>query len=162
MKREINGITFHYVGKYHESINRHIAHGIKERDIDLMRAAITRMAKMIDQNAVLIPIPNHNGKAYTTEMLCVMIAKEAHCMVADIMKSDAHESMYNAKKDGRTLTEDELNMQSLCPDLYEHFSGEHKYYLVDNVADTGTTARAAWNAMPYCDVLTYAITDNLK
>ena len=76
--------------------------------------------------------------------------------VKDMLRGADRESNYTAKKNGRPLTESQLGL---------HKVGQLPPYaipiVVDNVADTGVSAKAAIHALGKGIVLTYAMSDVL-
>lgn len=74
IKTVSDGITFLSTGKYYDGINQWVAHKLKEGDHDAMDYAARQIAKLLPQNAVLVPIPGHHGKAEQTMQLARAIS----------------------------------------------------------------------------------------
>ena len=66
IKTVSDGITFLSTGRYYDGINRWVAHKLKDGDHDAIDYAARQIAKLLPQNAVLVPIPGHHGKAEQT------------------------------------------------------------------------------------------------
>ena len=71
IKTVSDGITFLSTGRYYDGINRWVAHKLKDGDNDAIDYAARQIAKVIPQNAVLVPIPGHHGKAEQTMQLAI-------------------------------------------------------------------------------------------
>jgi len=156
IRTEVDGITFLSTGHYYEGINQWVAHKLKEGDIDCFNYAAKQMAKMIPANAVLVPIPGRHGRADQTMHLCRDIAAYTRLPVVDALRGRDRESQYESKYKGRSLTEEQLGFHKVAP-----LPSNRVPYLIDNVVDTGTTAKAAIKALGGGIVLSYAMSDTL-
>ena len=156
IRTEVDGITFLSTGHYYEGINQWVAHKLKEGDIDCYNFAAKQMAKMLPKNAVLVPIPGRHGKADQTMHLCRDIASYTCLPVIDALRGKDRESQYEAKYKGRSLTEEQLGFYRVAS-----LPSDRVPYLIDNVVDTGTTAKAAVKALGGGIVLSYAMSDTL-
>lgn len=156
IRTEVDGITYLSTGHYYEGINQWVAHKLKEGDKDAFDYAARQMAKLLPKNAVLIPIPGRHGTPDQTMQLCRDIAKYTHLPIIDALRGNDRESQYEAKYKGKSLTEEQLGFRktSLLP-------SNRVPYLIDNVVDTGTTAKAAVKALGGGYVLSYAMSDTL-
>ncbi len=76
--------------------------------------------------------------------------------VANVLKGINRVSNYQAKKDGHPLSAEELGFHQV-----RTLPKEKVPYLLDNVVDTGTTAKAAVKALGGGIVLSYAMSDTL-
>ena len=76
--------------------------------------------------------------------------------VIDALRGKDRESQYEAKYKGRSLTEEQLGFRKVIS-----LPSDRIPYLVDNVVDTGTTAKAAFKALGGGIVLSYAMSDTL-
>lgn len=65
IKTVSDGITFLSTGRYYDGINRWVAHKLKDGDNDAIDYAARQIAKLLPQNAVLVPIPGHHGQSRT-------------------------------------------------------------------------------------------------
>ena len=156
IRTEVDGITFLSTGHYYEGINQWVAHKLKEGDIDCYNFAAKQMAKMLPKNAVLVPIPGRHGKADQTMHLCRDIASYTCLPVVDALRGKDRESQYEAKYKGRSLTVEQLGFHKVSS-----LPSDRVPYLIDNVVDTGTTAKAAVKALGGGIVLSYAMSDTL-
>jgi predicted amidophosphoribosyltransferase len=121
---------------------REIAHGVRNGDDQAIAAAAERMADRVSKGDVLVPMPGHTGRAIGTLKLAHAIAARVPGVkVADVLRGNARESHYEAKKAGRTLSADELAMrvEGAVPD---------NALILDTVHDTGATLEAARTALP--------------
>lgn len=153
---KVDGITFLSTGKYYDGINRWVAHKIKEGDSDAIEYAAKQMGLILPGNSVLIPIPGHLGYPKETMALAEAISRNTRHPIADILRGNKRESQYEAKYRGYTLSQEEMGFERIAsiPD------GKQPV-LIDNVVDTGTTAKAAFKALGSGIVLSYAMSDTL-
>ena len=156
IRTEVDGITFLSTGHYYEGINQWVAHKLKEGDTDAFDYAARQMSKLLPKNAVLVPIPGRHGTPDQTLKLCKNIASYTHLPSIDALRGNERESQYEAKYKGRYLTEEQLGYRRIATIPTGRIP-----YLIDNVVDTGTTAKAAVKALGGGVVLSYAMSDTL-
>ena len=156
IRTEVEGITLLSTGHYYEGINQWVAHKLKEGDAEVFDYAARQMAKLLPKNAVLVPIPDRHGKPNQTMRLCRDIASYTHLPILDALRGNDRESQYEAKYKGRSLTEEQFGYRRIA-----HIPTGRVPYLIDNVVDTGTTAKAAVKALGGGVVLSYAMSDTL-
>ena len=138
---------------------RVLAHGVKEGDEDAMNEAAGRMAALIPDNAVLIPIPSHTGKATTMLQLAnAMQSLKPSATVLDALEADPHESNYVHKK-RLHRPPDAVSMR--MKEGIELPQGRPVYF-VDNVVASGVTYAAAQKAIPGADIATLTDTGRRK
>ena len=104
IKTVSDGITFISTGRYYDGINRWVAHKLKDGDNDAIDYAARQIAKLLPQNAVLVPIPGHHGKAEQTMQLAGAISSYTHLPIVDALRGIERDSQYDAKKRGQTLS----------------------------------------------------------
>ena len=156
IRTEVEGITFLSTGHYYEGINQWVAHKLKEGDAEVFDYAARQMAKLLPKNALLVPIPGRHGTPDQTMRLCRDIASYTHLPIIDALRGNDRESQYEAKYKGRSLTEEQLGFNKVTS-----LPSDRVPYLIDNVVDTGTTAKAAVKALGGGVVLSYAMSDTL-
>lgn len=156
IRTEVDGITFLSTGHYYEGINQWVAHKLKEGDTDAFDYAARQMSKLLPKNAVLVPIPGRHGTPDQTLKLCRDIASYTHLPILDALRGNDRESQYEVKYKGRSLTEEQLGYRRVA-----NIPTGRTPYLIDNVVDTGTTAKAAVKALGGGVVLSYAMSDTL-
>ena len=156
IRTEVDGITFLSTGHYYEGINQWVAHKLKEGDAEVFDYAARQMAKLLPKNAVLVPIPGRHGKPNQTMRLCRDIASYTPLPILDAPRGNDRESQHEAKYKGRSLTEEQFGYRRIA-----HIPTGRVPYLIDNVVDTGTTAKAAVKALGGGVVLSYAMSDTL-
>ena len=117
-----------------------------------------QLVKMLPENAVVVPIPGHHGFALQTLYLARAINEQSGGIipVANVLKGNSRMSNYQAKKEGSLLPAEELGFRQVAP-----LPKGKVPYLLDNVVDTGTTAKAAINALGGGIVLSYAMSNLL-
>lgn len=142
--------------RMYDDSTRPVAHKLKDGDQRTIENVAYEMAKCLPQSCVLVPVPGHNGYARQTLELAKMIGAYANVQVIDVLKGSERLPNYDAKKNGCPLTVEDMGifLDGTLP------TGKTAV-VIDNVADTGTTAFACANAIGHCIVLTYAITDTL-
>ena len=155
---EVDGIRFISHGHYYDGINNWLCHKLKENDPQAIAYSARKLAKMLPENAVVVPIPGHHGFALQTLYLARAISERSDGVipVANVLKGNARLSNYQAKKEGHPLSALELGFRQVAP-----LPKGKVPYLLDNVVDTGTTAKAAINAFGGGIVLSYAMSDTL-
>ena len=137
-----NGMTpFVAVDTYRKL--QHIARRIKKGDAAAIDKAAELIAPLIPENAVLIPVPSHEGKATDMLQLARAIAEKTGSEVADILSSTSRKSQYDTKREGgKAMTSDELGI-TVNGDIPE---GKIPV-VIDNVVDSGNTAEACIKAL---------------
>lgn len=150
------GITFLAAGHYYEGNNKPIAKLLKVADRRAIDFATHKMASLLTRGKpwVLVPVPGHHGYAEETTKLCRSISMVTGIPVCDVLRGNDRESNYLAKKNGRPLNEAQLGFVQVKPLPIGCMP-----VVVDNVVDTGVSAKAAVHAMGKGIVLTYAMTD---
>ncbi len=132
--------------------------GITSRNPTMVRCA-GRITQRLDfQNCIiiLVPVPSHHGPAIDTQQLATAIAEEinrkgaAFAIVGDILTCEPHESLCEAKRSGKApetipIT---VNVKNTRTSALISAAPHIPVYLVDNVVDTGRTARACMDALP--------------
>lgn len=88
--------------------------------------------------------------------LCRDIASYTKLPIIDALRGNDRESQYEAKYKGRSLSEEQLGFRKVLP-----LPSDRVPFLIDNVVDTGTTAKAAVKALGGGIVLSYAMSDTL-
>ena len=138
IKTVSDGITFLSTGRYYDGINRWVAHKLKDGDNDAIDYAARQIAKLLPQNAVLVPIPGHHGKAEQTMQLAKAISSYTHLPIVEALRGIERGSQYDAKKRGQKLSAEDMG-------FYRHkdLPSNRTPYLIDNVVDTGNTAKTA-------------------
>ena len=155
---EVDGIRFISHGHYYDGINNWLCHKLKENDPQAIAYCARQLAKMLPENAVIIPIPGHHGFAVQTLYLARAINEQSGGIipVANVLKGNCRVSNYQAKKEGHLLSAEELGFRQVAP-----LPKGKVPYLLDNVVDTGTTAKAAIKALGGGVVLSYAMSNTL-
>ena len=156
---EVDGIRFISHGHYYDGINNWLCHKLKENDPQAINFCARQLAKMLPENAVIVPIPGHHGYALQTLYLARAISEQSdgRISVANVLKDKSRVSNYQAKMDGHPLTSAELEFRQvgLLP------KGKIPY-LLDNCVDSGETAKTAYYALGQKGIiLSYAMSDRL-
>jgi hypothetical protein len=132
---------------------RNIARKLKSRNPAAIAAAAVAMAPLIDDNAVLVPLPSSSGSTAANETLARAIAELAPgAQVADILgrRAPVESSTERRRRNRRGLRPEEhlVELRSAVPD--------GSIYFVDNVVTTGATAEAGHQVVGRGIVLAYA------
>ena len=114
------------------------------------------MATIVPNNAVLVPIPGHHGVADQTLRLVKALSSYTHLPFVDALRGKEHESQYEAKQRGHLLLGRDMGFYQV-----RELPSYRIPCLVDNVVDTGTTAKAASEALGNAIVLSFAMSDAL-
>lgn len=156
---EVDGIPFISHGHYYDGINNWLCHQLKDNDAQAIDYCARQLAKMLPENAVIIPIPGHHG--YADQTLHLARAISAHTngsvSVANILKGKDRDSNYQAKKAGHPLSASQMGFRQVGILPQKRIP-----YLLDNCVDSGETAKAAFHALGNRGiVLSYAMSDTL-
>ena len=130
---------------------RQLAHGLKDGDYASICKAAEMMADGIREmaagrNCVLVPIPNHRGRAVYTKTLANEISRRTGIPTWDILSCRPHMPLHYAKKNDLKPEGIYLKLN-----LYRQVPEQFTPIVIDNVLDTGYTAGAAIKAVghPY-------------
>ena len=149
------GITAYSAANPYAGQHRDIAKLIKTSASDAVKRAAVDMAKFVPDNAVLIPVPPHTGKVEDdsdTMILANAISDITGSPVVVALEGDERKSRYQAKQEGEEGPKaEELGFRKVA-DIPE---GKIPVF-VDNVVDSGETAKAAKDAIGGGLMLAYA------
>ena len=128
--------------KYIDPVIREISHGIKDRDPQALQMMTSFILDdgMIRKGDLIIPAPQHEGKAIYTLQIAEMIADETGAVVIDILHSRERKTMYEQKLSGT------VSAPLFIAD-YKNLPKDKRIFFLDNVIDTGATLRAAERAV---------------
>ena len=126
---------------------RQLAHGLKDGDYASICKAAEMMADGIREmaagrNCVLVPIPNHRGRAIYTKTLANQISRRTGIPTWDILSCRPHMPLHYAKKNDLKPEGIYLKLN-----LYRQVPEQFTPIAIDNVLDTGYTAGAAIKAV---------------
>ena len=126
---------------------RQLAHGLKDGDYASICKAAEMMADGIREmaagrNCVLVPIPNHRGRAVYTKTLANEISRRTGIPTWDILSCRPHMPLHFAKKNDLKPEGIYLKLN-----LYRQVPEQFTPIVIDNVLDTGYTAGAAIKAV---------------
>ena len=126
---------------------RQLAHGLKDGDYASICKAAEMMADGIREmaaghNCVLVPIPNHHGRAVYTKTLANEISRRTGIPTWDILSCRPHIPLHYAKKNDLKPEGIYLKLN-----LYRQVPEQFTPIVIDNVLDTGYTAGAAIKAV---------------
>ena len=126
---------------------RQLAHGLKDGDYTSICKAAEMMADGIREmaagrNCVLVPIPNHRGRAVYTKTLANEISRRTGIPTWDILSCRPHMPLHYAKKNDLKPEGIYLKLN-----LYRQVPEQFTPIVIDNVLDTGYTAGAAIKAV---------------
>lgn len=91
------------------------------------------------RNAVLVPAPQHDGRAEYTLAIAEFISERTRIPVADVLERKPGETIYESKKRGGNPKPPEMFLNGPLPDA-------DRYLFVDTVFATGRTWMAACEA----------------
>lgn len=173
IKNEQSGLA---AKSYYNSKNtRKLCHIIKEadRNSEEYKNAIEQMADyfvkqgIFNEKSILVPAPQHTGKAEYTWHLAAAISQKTNSPIADILRCKPHETLYEQKKNGiEPDVEFYLENAKGVKDLENLFDettmefwkrNKDKVYLLDNNISTGLTFNKAEKLLPGLIPAPYAI-----
>lgn len=122
---------------YNDKGVKDICHGIKSRDKMYIDKCIYDMlnAEVVRKGDILVPVPQHEGRAIYTLEIADGIAREVGAKVCDILRSKARKSLFETKKCGKIYIPRFYKVGNVC-------GGSGRIVLIDNVIDTGVTIRS--------------------
>lgn len=128
--------------KYMDPVIREFSHGIKDRDPQALKMMTHFILDndMIRKGDLIIPAPQHEGKAIYTLQIAEMIADETGAIVIDILHSKERKTLYEQKLSGT------VSAPLFIAD-YKNLPKNKRIFFLDNVIDTGATLRAAERAV---------------
>lgn len=128
---------------------RDICHGIKSGDKMYINKCIKDMlnAKVVRKGDVLVPVPQHEGRALYTLDIAKGIAKEVRVEVCDILRSKARKSLFEIKKCGKIYIPRFYKVGDVC---------NGRIVLIDNVIDTGITIRSCMYSLGVRNIVALA------
>lgn len=126
---------------------RQLAHGLKEGKAESISKAAELMADNIREMAagkrcVLVPVPNHYGRAAYTKALAEELSRRTGIPTWDILTCRPHMPLHYAKKNDLKPEGIYLKLS-----LYRQVPQQFTPIIIDNVLDTGYTAGAAIKAV---------------
>lgn len=160
-----DGQIYSYI---HDGYAAKICHAVKEGNQEAVKTMASFLAKNVNEPCVLVPVPQHTGKAeYTLELAeevrrIVRAKKHIEVEIADVLSSTPHETLYDQKKklEKQELTEEEISNLD-CGDLKVNpdFKTENgkKYLALDNVYSTGKTFEETEKLVPGIKPLVFAV-----
>jgi hypothetical protein len=132
---------------------RQLAHGLKDGRPESINKAAEMMADNIREMAagkycVLVPVPNHHGKAVYTKALAEELSRRTGIPTWDILSCRPHMPLHYAKKNDLKPEGIYLKLS-----LYRQVPRMFTPIIIDNVLDTGYTAGAAIKAIGHPDTM---------
>ncbi|MEY8200097.1 MAG: LPD1 domain-containing protein, partial [Colwellia sp.] len=141
---------------------RTLAHEAKEGSSAAISLMAKDMAPLVPEGSVLVPIPSKDGSATVTLGIAKALSELTGCPLADVIKGKPRNSIYDLKQEGS----DTANLRS---DFFEFKLAQEPpaggIVLIDNVYDTGTTAKHAASLFKSSQVLVHSRvtpTENIK
>lgn len=129
---------------------RKLAHDVKNGDSDAIEQAAIMMAKKVPAKSVLIPVPNHSGKAEYTLKLAQRIAQLSNSTAIDILSAKPRSGhLYTVKMKNKGIApEYDLGFTTSKDENTENIlKSARNIILIDNVVDSGMTYQQAENAI---------------
>ena len=138
------------VGKYAGEL-RNLAHGMKRGDMRSMVIGADLMSPLIPENAVIVPMPNHEGKPIRTMLLgmCISGVRDDVDVVPALLVNP-HDGSYHDKKIGKRPN---LVMRR---DWTANIPKGRPVVVIDNVIASGATWEVAKSVLPDATLVTLA------
>ena len=129
---------------------RSVAHAVRDGDADGCAFAARYYAAALPENAVIVPMPSHNGRATTMLTVADYIGNEREDVtVCDCLESEPHESSYWTKKEKRTPNPFRMTARMRPPE-------NRPVWVIDNCACSLVTAAMASRALPEAKIMVLA------
>lgn len=119
---------------------------VKEGDVESIELAAQTLSSLIPEGSILVPIPGRFGYATYTLLLAIRTAKKGEFRIENCLRGEVRDGLCEMKKEGKKPKE---------PIFWKKYrpAKRGKIVLIDNVYDTGMTARAAKKALGRkCDI----------
>ena len=129
---------------------RLLAHDVKSGDSDAIEMAAILMSKKVPANSILIPIPNHGGRADYTLKMAARIAQLSKSEVLDIITAIPRKNtLYTAKKQNKWIADEITLGFRVVRDNHvaQKIQRARNVILIDNVVDSGMTYQQAEKAV---------------
>ena len=146
--QEVRYIT---TGNYRKKAHNDLAKEMKHGNSLAIAIAAAEMERYIPKNAVLVPMPSHQGFATYTLELARRIGELTETEVCDTLKGSPRKSLYQLKKEGKHPKSTKFGFY-----LTDTIPSGKQVIIIDNVVATGTTATAAANVVGNCVVFALA------
>ncbi len=159
--QQTEGITGYRAPHFYAGEHKDIARLIKSGDPDVINSIVDDMAQHVPENAVLVPMPPHEGKvtdSTDTKILAEALSKKTGAPVIVALESDYHPSRYQAKANG----DRSVNAQTMGFRQVEEIPEGMMPVFIDNMVGGGQTAIAAKNAIGRGITLAYAQSSRSK
>ena len=151
----VNGVKVKSTGFYYDGDRRSLAHGVKDGDKASIEEAARRLARLVPRDAVLIPVPSHTGQATYTLEMARRVADINGSSVVDALVGKPREKLYDVKKQG-SVHVDGKEFLGLSMKDSANIPSNRPVFFVDNVVDSGITAKACHDIVGRGGVLAIA------
>lgn len=159
--QQTEGITGYRAPHFYAGEHKDIARLIKNGDQDVINSIADDMAQHVPENAVLVPMPPHEGKvtdSTDTKILADALSRKTGAPVIVALESDYHPSRYQVKASGdRSVNAQTMRFRQVA----EIPEGKMPVF-IDNIVGGGQTAIAAKNAIGRGITLAYAQSSRSK
>ena len=127
---------------------RHLAHDVKEGDLDAIDKASLLMKRYVPPGSILVPIPQHSGKAEYTLKMANRIAQLSKSKVCDVLSSPPRQNLYIQKMRGADPSKKNLGFTAWYDEnIAKLMKSARNVILIDNAIDSGTTYNQAREAI---------------
>lgn len=134
---------------YYDPNVRALQHAFKDGDPLALERMCAEMAPFVPTDAVLVAMPDRTGRPTATLHLAKCLAHVTRRPWSEALVGSPRESLRELKHQGKELPELKFWLLGGLP--------KGRPVVIDNVLDTGTTARAALAAIPNATVLSHAV-----
>ncbi len=154
---------------------RERCHAIKEHDDESLKRSsrvLFEALRKLENPVLLIPVPSHTGEATYLMDIANFIRLRAFrarypLVIGDYLQSHPHKSFNERKHAGDWPKDGDVKMRwknTYSQTLFEYYVKDLGCtpVLVDNVVDTGVTARACMKVTGECPVLCLGCTGNCE
>lgn len=143
-------INLLFVDDYRSDGIKELARAMRDRGI-LYELAANLMVPLVPDNAILIPVPSHDGKPGMAAELAECLSRYTGAPMASLLTCSPHPSSYELKNSGQVLHERDIMFR-----LLEPVPQGYVPVIVDNVTASGNTAIAALKAAGADTIITFA------
>lgn len=136
---------------------RDLVHRVKGGDEDAIIEMASAMAPKIPTDAVIVPMPSHDGTATYSMTLAFHLARMTDGIVIKGLEGKPRASQYRTKKAGGLLRGDDFGLRLSATGAAFRLDEEDRVVIVDDVIGTGQTAKAALAVLPKAKVVAYSM-----
>lgn len=144
------GYNVHALGHYRDIVSDKegkeyllstLTKGIKAGDVNSIEIGARLLAEIVADNSIIVPVPQHSGRAeYTLAMADIICQLKPDCVAVDLLRSNKRSKMYDEKMSGKKGKDVVLGFKRRSVVNAKRLIKEKPHlYLLDNTIASGST-----------------------